>query len=65
MKKIASLLLVVFAIAFASCSKCYECKAPVEVRTKDTTYTTYQNQELCTANPSEVDQKESEGYVCN
>ncbi|MGB0403709.1 MAG: hypothetical protein ACPGEG_06380 [Salibacteraceae bacterium] len=47
-----------------SCSKCYECKAPFKVITPDTTYTTYQTDELCTASNSELEEKESEGYDC-
>jgi PBP1b-binding outer membrane lipoprotein LpoB len=62
MKKILAIALV--ALGFTACSKCYECKAPVEIVTPDTTYTTYQNQELCTADAGEVKQKESEGYEC-
>lgn len=62
MKLVLSLSLALFV--FASCSKCYECKAPVEVQTPDTTYTTYQTEELCTANKNDVATKEDQGYVC-
>ncbi len=51
--------------SFTSCSKCHECKAPIEVRTPDTTYTEYQSQELCTADNKELEAKEAEGYICN
>ena len=57
--------IVAIGLSISSCSKCYECKAPVEVKTPDTTYVTYQNQELCTANADEVKEKEAEGYDCN
>ena len=47
-----------------SCSKCYECKVPFEVITPDTTYTSFQTEDLCTASKSELEEKESEGYDC-
>lgn len=48
-----------------SCSKCYDCKAPIEIKTPDTVYTDYINQEICTADKEEIETKESQGYVCN
>ncbi|UTW63242.1 hypothetical protein KFE98_03540 [bacterium SCSIO 12741] len=51
-------------LAMTSCSKCYECRVPVEVRTPDTTYTEYQEESLCTANESELKAKEDDGYTC-
>lgn len=59
------LLITAFIGSLSSCSKCYECQAPIEVKTPDTSYTTYQNQEICTANSREIEAKENEGYICN
>lgn len=64
MKNIVFAFVVLFSLAFVSCSKCYECKVPVEVQSPDTTYTTFQVEELCTASQKEIDEKESEGYIC-
>jgi len=63
-----TLFLIVIVGCFTtliSCSKCYDCKAPFEVKTPDTTYTEYVNQEICTADKSEIETKESQGYICN
>ena len=58
-------LLIGSLTCLVSCSKCYDCKAPIEIKTPDTTYTEFVNQDICTADQKEIETKESEGYVCN
>ncbi len=66
MKQIAStILLGIGLLAMVSCSKCYECRVPVEVRTPDTTYVEYQEESLCTADQKELEAKEADGYTCS
>ena len=48
-----------------SCSKCYTCQHPVEVKTADTSYTSYQEDELCTASDKEIKEKEDNGFTCS
>lgn len=65
MKKIG-LLIVGFGIigAMASCSKCYKCSSPVQIKTSTGTTTSYQEDEICTASSKEVEEKEDNGYTC-
>ena len=71
MKKLAYFGTLIFAFGFvSSCSKCYSCKGPVEIKSvtasgKDTTWTEYQEDDLCTASSKEIDDKESQGYSCS
>ena len=69
MKNIFTILLVAsfFGMISTSCSKCYDCSRSVVIEDSqgnpiDTTNT---NEEVCTADQDEIDNREEEGYSCS
>ena len=61
------LLLLVVALSTTACSTCYECYQQVpliDANTGDTIDYTTDTDDFCTADASEVSQKESKGAVC-
>ncbi|MCB0480339.1 MAG: hypothetical protein KDC83_02860 [Flavobacteriales bacterium] len=65
MKKLVIIIISVGMISFmGSCSKCYTCSSPVQIKTASGTTTSTQEDELCTASPKEIEAKEEDGYTC-
>jgi hypothetical protein len=66
MKKISLLTVFTLALALHSCSTCYECTTDVELTDGNGNVidTTENFEEFCTADPAEVESRESEGAVC-
>lgn len=66
MKKLNYLTVATFVIAISSCSTCYECTTDVELTdgSGNVIDTTENYEEFCTADPAEVEARESEGAVC-
>lgn len=66
MKKVAQLALVVAVFALSACSTCYECTYDVDIQSPNGTVTTEtQSEEVCTADPAEIDAREAEGQECS
>ena len=72
MKKLSIALVAGFMMAgiFSSCSNCYDCEQEVEIEVTQpdgsvTTETEIATDEFCTASNSEVEDKETEGFVCS
>lgn len=63
-KSILFAAVLVLGLGMSSCSKCYTCEAPVEIRTSGGTTTEYQEEDFCTASPQELESKEADGYQC-
>ena len=57
---------IVMSLGLTSCSQCYTCTTEVNLINSSTGDTTFYDKEedLCTAAPSEVDDKEADGYTC-
>lgn len=66
MKKIIfySLLLAFTQVAISSCSKCYECSHVVYIEVNGVLDSTTATDEYCTADNSEIAEKEKQGYTC-
>lgn len=63
MKKIFALAIV--SLSMASCSSCYECSEEVIISSGNTPVDTQLvSDELCTADQSEIAERESEGATC-
>lgn len=65
MKSLVFILTVLSALAITSCSTCYECSEDVILYSGSTpTDTVSESQEICTADPSEIDDREAQGATC-
>lgn len=59
MKKIVSIIFI--AVALGSCSQCYECTQEIQVNGQ---ITTTEPREVCSADGTEIDNLEADGYTC-
>lgn len=65
MKNLVLVFIAIAALALTSCSTCYECSEDVILYSGSTpTDTVSESQETCTADQSEIDEREGQGATC-